>query len=89
MILKIFAVRDRATVQFGNPMFMVNSGQAIRSFGDEINKPKVADGSNVLASHPDDFDLYALGSFDADSGEFSTHNPQQIARGSDLLLTRS
>jgi len=34
MILRIFSVRDSATSQFGNPMFLIADGQAIRSFQD-------------------------------------------------------
>ena len=85
MILKVFAVRDRATDQYGNPMFLVNAGQAIRSFSDEVNKN--GDG-NMLAAHPDDFDLYELGSFDCDTGLFSTVTPRQVAVGKDLVLPK-
>lgn len=84
MILRIFCVRDRATDQFGNPMFLVNSGQAIRSFADEINA-KTRD-NNMLASHPEDFDLYECGEFNTDDGLFKTANPRQVAVGKDLIL---
>lgn len=78
MKLFIFAVRDRATDQFGTPMFMVSSGQCIRSFTDQIN---AAEKDNPLFQHPDDFDLFALGSFDTQSGLFDTGVPEQICLG--------
>lgn len=83
MILNIFVIRDRATDMYGTPMFMVSAGQAIRSFGDEINK---ADDKNQLYTHPDDFDLYSLGYFDTNSGQFVTTAPEQIAIGKNLKL---
>ena len=82
MKLQIFAVRDRATVQFGNPMFLVTSLQAIRSFADEINNK---DTNNLLNKHPDDYDLYNLGTYDTDTGTFETHTPQQISTGKEHI----
>jgi len=83
MKLVIFCIRDRATDQYGNPMFLVNSGQAIRSFSDEINR-EAAD--NMLNKHPDDFDLYSLGSFDTSTGLFDTAPPEQISIGKAVKL---
>lgn len=83
MMLQIFAVRDRATDQFGTPMFLVTAGQAIRSFSDEINR-QAAD--NLLHTHPDDYDLYALGSYDTVTGLFLSGPPEQLAVGKNLKL---
>lgn len=78
MNLKIFAVRDIATAQFGNPMFMVNSGQAIRSFADEVNRE---DKDSQLYKHPGDFELYELGDYDTETGLFKTCAPVQLVTG--------
>lgn len=82
MKYKIIAVRDRAADVFSQPQFVLNTGAAIRSFGDQI-KNKAAD--NPLNQHPDDFDLYALGEFDDETAEFSTTRPSQIAVGKDYV----
>lgn len=84
MKLFIFSVRDRATVQFGTPMFMVSEGQAIRSFGDEVNRKE---RENQLYAHSVDFDLYKLGSWDSDSGLFESIVPEQVATGKQLRET--
>lgn len=78
MKLDIFCIRDRGTDQFGNPMFLINRGQALRSFSDEINR---AADDNQLYKHFDDFDLYCLGSYDTDSGLFHTSTPEMIITG--------
>lgn len=83
MKLFIACVRDRATDQFGNPMFLVNAGQAIRSFSDEINR---AAEDNQLHKHSEDFDLYELGSYDTETGLFDTGVPRQIAIGKSVRL---
>lgn len=79
----VFAIRDRATDQFGNPMVLVNQGQAIRSFSDEVNRDAA---DNMLCKHSDDFDLYMLGSYNSDSGLFETGVPEMIAIGKSLKL---
>ena len=83
MILFVYCVRDRATDQFGNPMFLVNDGQAIRSFSDEVNRD---DKENMLNRHSDDFDLYKLGTYDGGTGIFSTHVPEMISIGKQVKL---
>jgi len=83
MKMCIFAVRDRATDSYGNCMFLVSAGQAIRSFTDEINRN---DAQNMMYMHPDDFDLYELGSWDTDTGLFDTGVPQMISIGKNVKI---
>ena len=86
MRLQIFAVRDRATDQYGTPMFLVSSGQAIRSFSDEVNRKHSDSTPNPLNQHPEDFDLYSLGEWNTDTGMFETGVPKQLAIGKDLIV---
>lgn len=83
MILCVFCVRDRATDQYGNPMFLVNRGQAIRSFSDEINSK---DDDAYMAKHSDDYDLYVLGTYDTHTGLFSVSPPEMICIGKSVKL---
>lgn len=83
MRMFVFMVRDRATEVFGTPMFMVASGQAIRSFSDEVNR---AAEDNQLYQHPDDFDLYECGEFETSTGEFDVYVPRVLMRGKDCSL---
>lgn len=83
MRYKVLTVRDRAIDAYGQPFFSTSVGGAVRSFADEINR--AADG-NQLHKHPEDYDLFLLGEFDDESGEFESHRPQQVAVGKDLLI---
>lgn len=86
MRLIICAVRDRAADVFGSPYFVPSVGQAVRSFGDEVNR--VAE-DNVLYKHPDDFDLYELGSYDDAQASFDIlPTPRQVALGRDVVRSR-
>lgn len=82
----IVSIKDRA-IGFGRPAFVPSEGSAIRSFQDEINNNQP---NNEMNRHPDDFDLYQLGTFDDSSGQFvCPPSPQQIAIGKQLKLPSS
>lgn len=54
----MFAVKDRAIEAFMTPWFAQSTGQAIRSFTDEINNPE-----SPMSKHADDYDLYHIGTW--------------------------
>jgi hypothetical protein len=85
MILNICTVKDRAADAFGRPMFVPSTGVAIRSFSDEINRNNA---DNQLYNHPDDFDLYELGTFDDNTGLFSLHEqPKLLSLGKQVKIS--
>lgn len=83
MILQVVSIRDRAADAFTRPVFVHTTGQAIRSFQDEINR-EAAD--NEMQRHPEDFDLYHLAHYDDQTGQFRPldNGPQQLAIGKQL-----
>lgn len=81
MIYKIVALRDRAADVFSVPQFVPSIGAAVRSFGDAINSKS----EEALCKHPEDFDLFELGSFDDNEGTFNVHVPRQVAVGKDMV----
>lgn len=85
MKLKIVAVRDRAVDAFMRPFTVQSTGQAIRSFGDEINR---ASQDNPMHAHPDDYDLYELAEYDENTGAITQtpDHPKQIAIGKQLKM---
>jgi len=83
MRYKILVIRDRAIDAYGQPIFAASVGGAVRSFADEINRPNE---NNQLHKHPEDFDLFLLGEFDDQTGEFDTTRPAQVAVGKDLVI---
>lgn len=83
-LLCVCAVRDRAASAFGRPMFLPSKGIAIRSFADEINR---VDHENLMNRHPDDFELFYLGTFDEEFGIFNLElNMQSLASGKDCVM---
>lgn len=82
MIFQVCAVRDRVVDAFNSPFVVTSVGQAIRTFGDEVNRKQE---DNPLSKHPEDFDLYKLGTWDSESGLFDCGVPKQVAVGKDLV----
>lgn len=85
MKMQIVATRDIVANLYGQPMFVPTLGQAIRSFGDGCQN--TGDANNILAKHPQDFELWHLGEYDDETGRFlvehddSTFERKQIAVG--------
>lgn len=80
MKLHIFAVKDRALNAFMTPWFAQTVNQAIRMFQDEVNNPQ-----GQMIKHPDDYDLYHLGSWNDDNGNFTNIENDQIAIGKNMV----
>ena len=81
----VVAVFDRAAQIFGRPFFVQASGQAIRSFTDEVNRTDSERGE--FARHPDDFDLWQLAVYDDSLGQFQDAQ-KMLVRGKDVVLSQ-
>lgn len=80
----IVCVKDRAADVFNRPFFVPHRNVAIRDFTDEVNR---AAADNQLNKHPDDFDLYLMGQFNDNLGEFLVDmDPILLVRAKDLLI---
>lgn len=86
MILQICVLRDSAAGVFGMPSFHATIGAAVRGFGDAVNRDEP---NNVLFAHPDDFELFHIGSFEDGLARFELlESPKAIARGKDFKTQR-
>ncbi|QXP08563.1 MAG: nonstructural protein [Arizlama microvirus] len=83
--LVVVAVRDTRIESYMQPNCMRHPGQAVRGFLDEANRP---DAQNTLHNHPEDFELWILGTFDEETGEF-TNKPERLIRGIDAKRTEA
>lgn len=82
MILQAVAIKDTAADAFNLPAFVHSIGLAIRAFQDKINDHS---RDNQMYTHPEDFNLFHIGTFDDHSGKFtSLQTPLQIAIGKQL-----
>lgn len=82
MKMFIIVMRDITANVYGQPNFVGNLGGAIRTFADQVNDPK---RDTVLSQHPEDFELYKVGTYEDNTCEWELHKPEQIATGKNLL----
>jgi len=83
-ILTIVAVKDRAVDAYNRPFYVPTIGAAIRSFTDEVNR-----NESEMNSHPEDYDLYDMGTFCDQTGTFLPADggvPRVISRAQDLII---
>lgn len=83
MIYQVYAVRDDKAACFAPPFFMQRDGQAVRAFSDAVN-----DRSTMLSRHPGDYQLYCLGRYDDNTGQFENELPRLIGAARDFLDAR-
>lgn len=67
MKMIVCTIKDRAADAYGRPFYVPAVGVAIRSFQDEVN---LASDESQIHQHPDDFDLFELGSYDDGTAQF-------------------
>lgn len=71
---KVFSVYDLKACAFMQPFFSVNSGSAMRAFGDVL----VKEPGSVMAMHPEDYQLFELGTYDDNSGSLGSIVPAKM-----------
>jgi len=81
MVYVMVSVRDAKTEAFGRPFFVQSDGQAIRSFDDEVNRSAE---DNIMHHHPEDFQLFKIGTFDDSTGRVDTTIPKMLIAASDV-----
>ena len=80
MNLIVCSVFDSASSLFGRPFYVAATGQAIRSFTDEINNKE-----SELGKHPSDYELFCLCTFDDNKGVFRGE-ATRLVRGVDVVV---
>jgi len=75
MKLNILAIKDIKTGHFDQkPIPVIHSGEIIREFEDLKKNPETKFGK-----HPEDFNLYAIGTYDTETGELASVHPVMLA----------
>lgn len=78
MIMYVYSVRDAEAQLYGRPFYTTNAAIATRGFSQQVNTPEIEGQQNDLFLHPESFELYELGTFDDNTGNFELH-PQPKA----------
>lgn len=86
----IVSIYDQGVGAFGRPAFVRSKGEAVRSFTDEVQRTGSDQLGNQMAQHPQDFQLFYVGSFDDDKGKFVDvpEMPEKLADALAVLQRR-
>lgn len=80
---KLYTLYDSKSETYAAPMAHSARGQAIRAFGDAVNKP-----GNTISDHPEDFTLFEIGEFDISTGEITLSDVRvSVCNGQDLVVS--
>lgn len=83
MQYNVYSVYDVKAKFFVSPFMMLQDGEAIRAFSDEVNK----DGS-ALNKHPEDYVLFKLAVFDQETGKYSSDAPVSLVSGMNVFVEK-
>lgn len=75
----IFSIRDCKAETWAFPFQSDNNATAIRDFTTLVNDPRT-----LVGQHPEDFDLFLLGTFSPSDGVIRTEVPVHLANGKDV-----
>lgn len=82
MKLVMSCVHDVKGETYSQPWFTPTAAAAVRSFTDLVNDPQ---RGQTVFSHPEDYVLYEMGSFDDSTGQFTSHPiPKHLVSGSSV-----
>jgi hypothetical protein len=77
----LFVVFDEKSQTYTAPTLHPTRAQALRSFGDAVNG-----GQGVISSHPEDFTLFEVASYDMRTGVIEVMETKSVvANGLDLV----
>lgn len=79
MVFGIYAIKDVYT-GYLNPTFEGNDSVARRNF-----EHAVCRADSLLYSHPNDYDLYRIGTFDSETGVIISCVPELIVGASSIV----
>lgn len=79
-VLNVVGVKDVRLNTFHQPTCVQHTAGMVRAFGDMLRDP-----NSDVAKHPEDYELYLLGTFDPDTGRFESCSPERLARAVDFI----
>jgi len=87
MDMTVVSIFDVCAGVYSRPVFCQSKGIAMRSFQDECRRVGPDGQLSDMQRHPEDFNLYLLGTFDDSLGKFSpadSGQPVLLLKGSDV-----
>lgn len=72
----VYAIHDGAAGAYLNPIYQHTDGMMIRMFRNAVN-----DNTHAFGQNPSDYTLFKIGSYDDETGQHTSENPQSLGNG--------
>ena len=73
--INVYSIYDIKAMVYNKPFNIANHALAIRGFADAVSQDK-----SMLSEHPEDFQLFHLGTFNEHTGKYTNRlNPEPIS----------
>lgn len=83
MVYMMYSVLDTKSGLYNLPFSAVARGAALRVFGDVCNDPKTS-----IHAHPEDYNLFEIGTFDDATGEMKAEPLVALGNASSFIIHR-
>lgn len=80
MIHQLIAVKDVKAGHYAKPVAVPTDAVGVRAFQDAVN-----DKSTEYAKHPEDYEIWNIGTYDDNSGKVVASEPRQLASAVALI----
>lgn len=78
---KLFTLFDSKSETYTPPQLHKTKAEAIRSFAGAVNAPQ----GGIIASHPSDFTLFEIGTWDDENGTLTVTDKIAVVNGIELV----
>jgi len=75
----MYSIFDSKAEIYKTPFEQVNNAEAMRTFHDLVN-----DKNTIISKHPEDYDLYNIGTWDNENGKLETTKVMYLIKGTDF-----
>ena len=84
MKLNAYSILDSKAKSYTQPRYWQHDGEALRAFQLGVQK-----GDSIMAACPEDYSFYKVGSFDDQSGIFTSIKPVYIGKALDYVAEKN
>ena len=84
MIINVYTIFDVKAQFYNKPFYLANDSVAVRTFSDLANDPQTD-----VAKHPEDYILFALGTYNDETAKIEWNEPKTMCRAHELINRES
>lgn len=75
MKFNVYAIKDKKSTYSTDLLILPSDELAKRYFGNMVTSLRASGENHMILNYPDDFDLYRIGHYDAETGSISSCQP--------------